>query len=244
MIQKAEGFVLKTYNFRETSKIAVFYSREHGKIQGLLKGIRKEPKKFAANLEPASLNDLIFYRSRSSALHLVSQCDLKEDFINLRSDLKKSISASYALDLINTIMPSEDKNEGVFNLLYLFLKTLAVSKEPEKLNFIFQIKLLSLSGFKPHLDSCVVCGSALNQKANFSHYLGGLICKDCAFKDKSALPILKGTVASILHIEKSTWQESLRLGISQAIAKELNSILNSFLVFHLEKPVKPLRFIG
>jgi len=80
MIQKAEAVVLKTYPFRETSKIAVFFSREFGKINGLLKGIRKDPKKFGTNLQLASLNDLVFYKKQSSELHLVGQCDLKQDF--------------------------------------------------------------------------------------------------------------------------------------------------------------------
>ncbi len=241
MILKAEAFVLKTFNYRETSKIAIFYSREFGKINGLLKGIRKDFKKFITSLEPGSLNDLIFYKSRGSGLHLVGQCDLKKDFMELRSDLKKSLSAKYVLELVNSIMPSEDKNEEVFKLLNTFLKELSESSEAEKLIFIFQIKILLLSGFKPHLDSCVVCNGIIREKANFSHHLGGLICEKCSFKDRTAKPILKGTIASILHIEKSGWQYSLRLGISGTIRQELDSILSNFLSFHLEKPLKPLK---
>jgi len=56
--------------------------------------------------------------------------------------------------------------------------------------------------------------------------------------------ISKGTIASIMHIEKSAWRESLRLGISYGMRKELGSILNSFLTFHLEKPLKTLKFLS
>lgn len=243
MIQKAEGIVLKTFNFRETSKIAIFYTREFGKINGLLKGIRKDPKKFITSLEPATLNDLVFYSSRSSNLHLVGHCDLIKDFPELRTDLKKSLSVSYCLDLVNLIMPPEDKNEGVFKLLLLFINELAASCDPERLVNIFRIKILSLSGFKPHLDSCVACDSLIKEKANFSNRLGGLICAACSTKDRYATPILKGTIASIIHIEKTDWGEGLRLGISPVIRRELNSILNNFLTFHLEKPLKSSKFI-
>lgn len=243
MIQKAEAIVLKNFNYRETSKIAIFFSREFGKINGLLKGIRTDPRKFITTLEPASLNDLVFYKSRNSSLHLVGQCDLKQDFLALRSNLKKSLLAGFALDLVNSIMASEDKNEGVFKLLLIFLKSLSESSDPEKLIYLFQVKILSLSGFKPHLDSCVICGGPINQKASFSHKLGGLICKNCSGNDRLVMPISKGTIASILHIEKSNWQESLRLGISLGIRKELNTILNNFLSFHLEKQIKPLKLI-
>ena len=40
MILKAEGIVLKTFNFRETSCIVTFFTKEHGKIKGVLKGIQ------------------------------------------------------------------------------------------------------------------------------------------------------------------------------------------------------------
>ncbi len=244
MLQKAEAIVLKTYLFRETSRIAVFYSREFGKINGLLKGIRKDPRKFATNLQLASLNDLVFYKKRASDLHLVGQCDLKQDFSLLREDLKKSASTSYCLELVNFIMPQEDKNEAVFNLLFKFLQELSQSSEAEKLIYIFQIKILSLSGFKPHFDSCVSCNRLISQKAKFSHQLGGLICHNCASQDKGSVPILKGTIATILHIEKSAWKDSLRLGISYGIRKELKSILNSFLTFHLERPLKTWKFLS
>lgn len=244
MIQKAQAIVLRTYNYRETSKIAIFYSREFGKISGLFKGIRKEPEKFATNLELASLNDLVFYKRHNSGLHLVSQCDLKEGFVFLRKDLKKYFALNYALELVNAIMPPEDKNEEVFKLLLWFIKDLSRLCESEKLISIFQIKILSLSGFKPHLDSCVVCNKSIDKKVGFSSSLGGFVCERCKFRDRNIQPVLKGTVASLVHIQKTPCQESLRLGIAYSIKKELNLILDSFLTFHLERKLKTWEFVS
>src|SRR3989338_11496384 len=114
MIQKAEAVVLKTFDFRETSKIAMFFSREFGKLKGLFKGIRKEPKKFATHLNLGSLNEIVFYRKRNSEIHLISHCDLKNDFPGLRRDLKRMLSLNYVLELVDALMPLEDKNEEVF----------------------------------------------------------------------------------------------------------------------------------
>ena len=72
-IHKTEAVVLRKRDFRETSLIVEFYTREFGKMSGILKGIRSEPQKFASTLEPFSLNEIIFYSKRSSSLHLVSQ---------------------------------------------------------------------------------------------------------------------------------------------------------------------------
>ena len=46
MIVQTEGIVLKSFDFRETSRIATFFTKDHGKVKGVLKGIRKDHKKF------------------------------------------------------------------------------------------------------------------------------------------------------------------------------------------------------
>ena len=78
MIVKTEAIVLKSFDFRETSRIVTFYSREYGKVKGLLKGIRKDPRKFGSSVDRFSVNDIVFYQYRNSDIHLVSQCDMKE----------------------------------------------------------------------------------------------------------------------------------------------------------------------
>ena len=48
-IDKAQGLVLNKRDLRETSIIVDLYTKEFGKISGILKGIRTEPEKFASN---------------------------------------------------------------------------------------------------------------------------------------------------------------------------------------------------
>jgi DNA repair protein RecO (recombination protein O) len=109
---------------------------------------------------------------------------------------------------------------------------------------IFKIKILALAGFKPHFDSCVSCGSRILGQAKFSLVLGGLLCTGCYHKDIRARSIFRGTVASILHIEKNDFRIDLNLGLNPQIKRELDSILNSFLNFHLEKELKSQKFLN
>ena len=64
-IQKTEAIVLNKHDFRETSIIANFYTRDFGKLSGIMKGIKEQPGKFASTLEPFSHNDIIFYKKRN-----------------------------------------------------------------------------------------------------------------------------------------------------------------------------------
>ena len=112
MIVKSEAIVLKSFDFRETSKIATFFTKEFGKVKGILKGIRKDHKKFGSSVDKFSVNDLVFYHHRNSDLHLVGQCDLRAFFFPVRQDLEKTLAASYMLELVEAIMPAEEENQG------------------------------------------------------------------------------------------------------------------------------------
>lgn len=243
-IHKTEAIVLNRRDFRETSLLTNFYTREFGKLSGILKGIRGEPAKFASNLEPFSYNDIIFYKKRNSALHLISACDIKDNFSLIRQSIAKVGMAYVITELVDAIMPAEDKNEEVFDLTLRSLKELEITDNPDKIMMIFKIKLLALSGFKPHFDSCVSCGARIFGQSKFSLGLGGLLCQACFNKDRSARSIFRGTVASVLHIEKNDFQNNLNLGMNPQIKKELNVILNAFLNFHLGKEIKSQRVLN
>jgi len=244
MIYKTDAIVLNKQDFRETSLIVTFYSRHFGKISGLLKGIRKDPRKFASSLELFSLNDINFYKKRSGSLHLVSAADIKDNFNGLRADMIKMSVASAMLELINSIMPYDDINEDIFDLTSSCLKEMEIARDSERIMLLFKIKTLSLSGFKPHFDSCVSCGDRINDISKFSNSLGGLLCVKCFRKDLSSRQIFKGTIASVLFIERNSLKLGLGLGLNPQVKKELHYLLNSFLDFHVGKRLKSEKVIS
>ncbi len=243
MILKTEGIVLKTFDLRETSRIGIFFTKDHGKLKGVFKGIRKDHRKFGSTLDKFSVNHLVYYYHENADLHLVGQCDLKDFFFAIRQDYRKTMAANYMAELVNIILPPEEKNEDVYRMMLDFLNSLELSDDVDKLVHIFQVKILLLSGFRPHIDSCLVCDQQISDKAHFSLQLGGLVCLNCKINDATASLVSRGAVASILHIEKNSWQKCLRLGFSAPVKKELRYVLNNFLVFHLGRSVKTARYL-
>src|SRR5208283_1453149 len=132
MIVKTEGIVLKTFDFRETSRIATFFTRDFGKVKGVLKGIRRDPQKFGSSVEKFSVNDIVYYQYRNTELHLVSHCDMKDFFSGLRGDLERMTAASYAAELIDTLMPPEEENPEIYRLMQSFFKSLQTSRDVGK----------------------------------------------------------------------------------------------------------------
>lgn len=242
-IISTEAVVLRTVPLRETSVIAFFFTRSHGKVNGVLKGIRKDPRKFRTSLDKLSVNDIIFYQYRNSDIHLISHCDMKEHFPAIRVDIKRMTAADYACELLNKIMPVEQKNEPVYTLLLDYCRSLGEARDPGRLVHMFQIKLLALSGFRPHIDSCVQCASAVTHKAKFSTRQGGLVCPRCERREPGLIPVSPGALASLIYIEKHPWLQCLKLTLAPSVRKELKNILNNFLIYHLEKNIKSAKYL-
>ncbi|MDD5018950.1 MAG: DNA repair protein RecO [Candidatus Omnitrophica bacterium] len=236
MICATPAVVLRTFDFRETSKIAVFFTRDFGKVKGVLKGIRRDPRKFGSSLPVLSLNHIIFYKKRHSEIHLIGQCDLLDDFQIRGDDLESFSYAHFCAELLDVIMPLEDPHPGVFGLVLDFLN--AIKKPPQDMRSVFMIKILSLSGFKPHFDACLSCQSRLSGEAFFSLKKGGLLCRKCLAADFSATSVLPGAVASILYMERSSWADCLRLKLMPGVRRQLEEVLHCFLHYHVGRSLK------
>lgn len=244
MICATPAFVLRSFDFRETSRIAVFFTRDFGKVKGVLKGIRTSPKKFGSTLPLLSLNDIIFYKKRATDLHLVSQCDMTDDFGLTRGDPGMLGIAGFIAELTGALLPLEDLNRAVFDLLGDLLAALKnYPDRGQELRLLFVIKFLALSGFKPHLDSCVACERQVSRGAHFSHAKGGLLCPLCLFHDLDPSPIFPGTIATILYVQKTDWRACLRLNMLFPVSDQLDRILSSFVRFHAERTLKSDRLM-
>jgi DNA repair protein RecO (recombination protein O) len=242
-IISTEGVVLKAIDLRETSKIAFFFTRSHGKVKGVLKGIRKDPRKFHTSLDKLSVNDIVFYQYRNSDIHLISHCDMKEHFPEVRKDIKRITAGEYACELVNKIMPVEERNEAVYELFLDYCRALGSARDVSRLVHMFQIKVLVLSGFRPHIDSCVQCGKDVGPAAKFSTFRGGLVCHRCEKKGMALMSVSPGAIASLLYIGKHSWQQCLKLILTPPVRRELKVILNNFLVYHLEKNIRSAKYL-
>jgi len=243
-IRKTEAIVLKARDFRETSLIVDFFTKDFGKLGGLIKGIRKEPQRYGGLPLVFSRNSIVFYEKPRRDLNLVTQCDANEQFLTIRTDLEKTNYANYFVELLDAVTQHADKSEGLFELMLDSLGALSQDIESWRIARIFEIRLLKLSGFKPQLDACVHCQKEIASLGRFSTKLGGILCSSCISFDRTANAVLKGSLASIEYIEKSSWKKALHLKMSRNIAAELATILTSFLDAHLEKRIKSRKFLN
>ncbi len=241
--QSAEGIILRKYYLRETSYILVVFTKEFGKIKGVLKGIRNPYPQFAGNFEIFTLCQLLFYRKKKKGMDLITQCEAMDLFYPVRKDIERLTYASYFIELVETITSDHDVNEGLYEVLLESLKLLATDSSPRRVGRIFELKLLDSLGLRPMLEGCAVCGRAAEDKVRFSAANGGLLCGGCAGSDETAFPVSRGAVNFMRKILVSPIYRTAQIKVSREVGKEIERILKRFVGYHVARPVRSMRFL-
>ena len=236
------AFVLKTHDYRETSLMADLYTRGHGKVRGIIKGIRDTRARFGGTLEPFSLNEILFYRKKKGGdMHLVTHVECLDAYPAVRGDLERLAQACYCTELLNELSGAEDPSPASFDLFRDVLGFLGTGASPRRAARIFEIKLLGELGLMPETRACVSCGRPAPDPAYFSVPAGGIHCKGCG--SGQGVPISKGALQFIEHVRRSDVAGLGRVKVSQEVGAELEKTLRRFIDYQLPAKLKTLTFM-
>ena len=172
---QTEAIVLRTLDYGESDRIVTFYSAEFGKVKGIAKGARRSAKRFANTLEPFSRLELVFSRRRPEGLAFIDAGTVIKHYPRIRLDLKKTLYASYMVDITDQFTVEQKTNRELFHLLDDFLELFDGGSFSEDIVRFFELRLLRLVGYEPVLDRCVVCQKSVENGAmyHFSVRAGG-----------------------------------------------------------------------
>lgn len=244
---KTLAFVLKTQDYRDTSLLGDFYTRDFGRVRGVVKGVRDSRARFGSTLEPFSLNEILFYRRRRGGdLHLVTQVELVDLFVPVREDLERLAAASYCIELLAELVEAESDAPEIFDLLHDTLRFLSGGASPRRAARIFEVKLMDALGLMPEIKSCVRCRAEAPEPAFFNPAFGGIVCQNCrkSFSgDGSGFQVSRGTLHFLDHVRRSPVSALGPVKVSREVGEETERVLRRFTDFHLSNKLKSLVFM-
>lgn len=107
---RTRGIVIKKRDLGEADRIITIFSENFGKLDLLIKGIRKSKKRDQSSTDMLAYSDFTFYKKGDA--YILSNIDLMEGFYDLRKDIEKLEIASYIVSVINEVLlPGERKKE-------------------------------------------------------------------------------------------------------------------------------------
>ncbi len=151
---KTEAVILKCSNYREKSKIVTFYSRSHGKMRGIAKGVRDVKSRWGGVLQSMASINLMFYYNENRTLHLISGADFAKSYQYIYDDFEKMQVGYRIVELINKTTEDHHENPALFELLANSLDSLNdATKNYVNVLFNFEFRLMKILGFEIDLSS-------------------------------------------------------------------------------------------
>ncbi|HXV27638.1 MAG TPA: DNA repair protein RecO [bacterium] len=241
-IQKTEAFVLKTQAFRSTSLMGTFFSKDFGKLKGVVKAVRREHEMRGAAFEPFTRLEILFYEKTRSDLHLISEASIVESHDMLRTRLDTICYASYFSELVDQLCEVHDPHPALFDLVDFAFRFLPSVPE-ERLSRLFEIHLLREIGWVPYLQGCLSCRDAAFEKGFFSVAKGAVYCPRCAPEVVDARPLSPEALAVLRYYATHSPELSLKLRVGERGESELSKLMDRFLTYRLNTPLKSRRFM-
>ena len=235
-IVKTKGIIISEHNMGDFDKMLTILTPNLGKIECLAKGSRRQKSLLLAGSQFLCFGDYVLYKGSDN--YSMNSCEIIELFYTIRVDLDKLKYASYITKIINDVTT---ENQNNYKILQLYLNTLYVISKSDKnlevITSVFRIRLMSIIGFRPQIEECVICKNK-DKLEYFSIRDSGLKCNICGKQDGSVIHINETTKDAIKYIILADAKKIYSFTVPKTTQKELEIISKLYLNDCLEKEYK------
>ncbi|MEA1913615.1 MAG: DNA repair protein RecO [candidate division WOR-3 bacterium] len=232
MIKRKDAIVLRSFDYRNSSKIIHILTQDSKRISLVAKGARRTNSQFGGDIEPLNLSQVVYYIKPDRDIGILKEATMIEPYLSLKSDLYR-LNIGWGFACVGEKIP--DPQEGLFGLEKRSLTFLDRGFKEEVFVY-FLLSLFHLSGVSPKLNSCVCCGS--RDVEFFNIRKGGAQCANCIGKDSFPFGDLQELMNDLRKGRLRVWEE-----INEPKKGKILQITFKYGVYHLGDWLNRLRDI-
>ncbi|MEK7130488.1 MAG: DNA repair protein RecO [Patescibacteria group bacterium] len=236
MLYSGQAIVLKRRAFKENDFLATILSKEHGKIDLVVKSGAKITSKLASPL--SGIYCVEFTAARGRELDRLTFSSIIERFDSIETNWDARIQAIQITEIIDRLISEKSADQEIYNQTLEALRALNNLKN-EKVGKLLVYRFLWLLLYKlgtgPETKSCVNCKNNENL-SHFSFSHGGMLCATCRQADDSAQNIPAAALAMLSSSKLSNgWTSADDISLFIKIARLWGEQ-------HTHRPIKSLNF--
>ena len=198
-----EAYLLHTRPYRETSLLVDLFTKKHGRVSLVAKGVRQQKSHKSSILQPFVLLDISWYGK--GPLYSLRYVEAKTNQHMLTA--KKLISGLYLNELLIRLLPNNDSHIDLFDYYQQTLLELTGQQQLQVILRIFEKRLLKTIGYDLQLIKDIESGDLIDQN---SYYIFNLeqgprkesinYKSDLLFKGESLLALHNEVFSSKDHL--------------------------------------------
>ena len=153
--------VLSSRPLGEADRWLTLFTRDLGRIDAVVKGVRRTTSRWGGRLEPFNVCDLVLYRGSSRAT--VTSAQFVDVLRHVHDDREALTAAAVTCETAKLLFAEGEPEQRVFALLHNALREIeagfAGRAQEAPLVLGALMKLVYEAGYLPVLDACASCGS-------------------------------------------------------------------------------------
>ncbi len=241
-LYRCQAIVLKRRDYGEADRILTLYTREQGKVDAIAKGVRRITSRKSGHIELFTRSNLLLARGRS--LDVLTQAETIEPYAGLREDLVRTTYAYHIAELLDRLSEDGSPSPPVFELLCQALEALCEDDDPSLVARYFELRLLGLSGYRPQLFNCLICGASLEEEGNaFSPDAGGVACPVHRGQLPDAMALDARAFRVLRFLQTRDWALARRIRLEPATRGALERVMHAYLRHILERELHSTAFL-
>ena len=233
-----DGLIIREKSTGEQNRMVTVLTREYGLIRAYVYGAKKIGSRTGAATQLFAFSDLGIKESRGS--YIIEAAKPKEVFFNLRNDVKKIALAQYFAELCETLAPEKENTEEYLKLILNSLMLLMNDKRDEKIiKSVFELTILSLSGYMPNIIACDECGTYEDDFMFFDTASGNIFCEGCG---KLGMKVPVSVISAVRYIVLSDRQKIFNFNLNETNLNTLSELTEKYTLSVLQRRFKTLDF--
>jgi len=242
-----EAIVMRRDDYGEADRLVTLLTPAHGKLRVLAKGARKLTSRKAGHIELFTRTQLLLARGRT--FDLITQAELIESHRPLREDVQRGALAHYLCELTDRFAPEGSDAAALYELLIEGLGRLCRARDPRLVARHFELRLLTLEGYRPELFRCARSGATLDaddrreEPVAFSPSEGGVLSAAAALQARDVFRLSRSGLASLRALQTQPFETVQALDLSRELHEHIERALQTYISYILESRPRTTAFL-
>ena len=238
MIVTTEAIVISTRKFGDTSRTAILYTKDFGKLNIISKSARKSAGKHGSSLEPMSCCSATIYKKKPNSLHLLSKSEILFPCRHIIDSVEHLSCALMILDTLSQTQNEEFPSIEIFELLKECLLELnRKSENPFSILIYFLLNLIRYSGYSLETESLSSFPNIEKSNIAFSYEENRFI-QNYKTIIHNAFIFTNSTLNILTSLSECYFEDVTTISIKNKNKTELKNFFAGYLSFYFEKKIR------
>ncbi|MBR0040084.1 MAG: DNA repair protein RecO [Oscillospiraceae bacterium] len=233
MFETTKALVLREVKYKEADRILTLFTADNGKITAKARGALRKTSRTAAATQQLTWSDMTLFLNKGK--WTVNEASVIEPFDGLKKNIATFALGSYFAECVEALSVEDQRDD---ELLSLALNSLyALSRElhdPRKIKAAFELRLMSLSGYRPAVERCAVCGAEEPEEPVLDLIDGRLFCRKCC-RSGSAVTLLGDSLEAMRAVLSAPPKQIFSFELSGEGLVDLAYAAENYLLMQTER---------